>query len=67
MATHIDLPTEFTSSKCGIISYVARTFDVLGCLSSTILTMKVLYQQLWEEQLDWDDEVLDHVKQKHLT
>ena len=30
MATHVELPTRFTSTKRGIISDVARTFDVLG-------------------------------------
>ena len=33
MATHIELPDAFVSSKRGIISDVARTFDVLGWLS----------------------------------
>ena len=67
MATHIDLPSQFTSSKRGIISDVARTFDVLGWLAPTILTMKILFQQLWEEQLGWDDEVPEHFRQKHLA
>ena len=62
MATHIELPTSFASTN---ISDVARTFDVLGWLSPTILTMKLLYQQLWEEQLDWDEEIPEHFKQRH--
>ena len=57
MATHIDLPPNFVSTKRGIISDVAKTFDVLGWLAPTILLMKVLYQKLWEEQLGWDDQV----------
>ena len=67
MATHIELPTSYTSSKRGIISDVARTFDVLGWLSPSILPMKILFQQLWEEQLDWDDKVPEHFRQKHVT
>ena len=67
MATHIDLPPEVVSTKRGIISYVAKTFDVLGWLAPTILTMKVLYQQLWEEQLGWDDQVPEHYQLKHST
>ena len=67
MATHIDLPPEFLSTKRGIISDVAKTFDVLGWLAPNILTMKVLYQQLWEEQLGWDDQVPEHYQLKHST
>ena len=65
MATHIDLPKHVTSTKRGIISDVARTFDVLGWLAPSILPMKVLFQQLWEEKLGWDDPVPDRFRQKH--
>ena len=64
MATHIELPDAFVSSKRGIISDVARTFDVLGWLSPAILPMKILFQ---ERQLDWDDEVPEALKEKHAT
>ena len=57
MATHVELPVKFASTKRGIISDVARTFDVLGWLSPVILPMKLLFQRLWELKLDWDDEV----------
>ena len=63
MATSISLPTDFSSwsdfssTKRGIISDVARTFDVLGWLATTIIRMKILYQGLWEEKLDWDEVV----------
>ena len=67
MATHIDLPPNFVSTKRGIISDVAKTFDVLGWLAPTILLMKVLYQKLWEEQLGWDDQVPEHFSIKHST
>ena len=67
MVTHIDLPPNFVSTKRGIISDVAKTFDVLGWLAPTILLMKILYQQLWEEQLGWDDQVPIHYQTKHST
>ena len=65
MATHIELPTQYTSTKRGIISDVAKVFDVLGWLSPAILPMKVLFQQLWELKLDWDQPVPEQLKQKH--
>lgn len=55
MSTSLSLPTEVKSTKRGIISDVARTFDVLGWLAPTVVTMKILYQRVWEEKLAWDD------------
>ena len=66
MSTSLSLPTRFSSTKRGIISDVARTFDVLGWLAPTIVTMKVLYQQLWEEKLAWDEELPQPYVQQHL-
>ena len=40
MATHVSLPTTYVTTKRGVISDVAKTFDVLGWLSPAIL--------LWE-------------------
>ena len=65
MATHIELPVRFNSTKRGIISDVARTFDVFGWLSPVILPMKLLFQKLWELKLDWDEEVPENVREKH--
>ena len=46
MATHVELPTHYSSTKRGVVSDIALTFDVLGWLSPTILPMKLLYRQL---------------------
>ena len=48
MATHVELPSTYSSTKRGIISDIAKTFDVLGWLSPAILPMKLLYRQLWQ-------------------
>ena len=65
MATHVELPVRFASTKRGIISDVARTFDVLGWLSPVLFPMKLLFQSLWERKLDWDDEVPVILKEQH--
>ena len=65
MATHVNLPAVYASTKRGIVSDIARTFDVLGWLSPAILPMKILYRDLWKTKLDWDDEVPDHLKERH--
>ena len=44
MATCVDLPATYSSTKRGIISDVARIFDVLGWLTPVSLRMKIMYQ-----------------------
>ncbi len=65
MATHVELPATYCSSKRGIISDIARTFDVLGWVAPAILPMKLLYRQMWKEKKGWDVEASEDVKQKH--
>ena len=65
MFTHISLPTSYASTKRGIVSDIARTFDVLGWLSPAILPMKLLYRDLWKAKLDWDSEVEEDHKLRH--
>ena len=63
MFTSINLPDTYASTKRGVISDIARTFDVLGWISPVILPMKILYRDLWQTKLDWDDKV----SQEHAT
>ena len=44
MSTDVQLPVAFKSTKRGIISDVAKTFDILGWIAPVILPMKVLFQ-----------------------
>ena len=65
MFTNISLPTNYNSTKRGVISDVARTFDVLGWISPTILPMKLLYRDLWKSNTDWDDPVTSEQADQH--
>ena len=67
MSTHVNLPVTYVSTKRGIVSDIARTFDVLVWLSPAILPMKLLYRDLWKAKLDWGDEVGQQfkVKERH--
>ena len=65
MATQVDLPAVYSSTKRGVVSDVAKTFDILGWLSPVILVMKLLYRKLWQLNLDWDQEVPEDIKQQH--
>ena len=65
MFTNIGLPESFRPTKRGVISDVARTFDVLGWIAPAILPMKLLYRDLWKEGLDWDEPVSGDQTDKH--
>ena len=57
LPTSLNLPSKFLSTKRGVISDVAKTFDVLGWIAPTVICMKVMYQHLWEMKLDWDEDI----------
>jgi hypothetical protein len=42
----------FTKRK--ILSISARIFDPIGFLAPTVLLLKIIYRQLWEKNIDWD-------------
>ena len=49
-------------TKRGLVSDVAKTFDVLGWFSPSTIKVKILMQQLWEEKVDWDDPVPSRIQ-----
>ena len=53
-------------TKRGLISDVAKTFDVLGWFSPAIIKVKILFQRLWEMKVDWDDPVPSSVHEPWL-
>ena len=44
-------------TKRMLVSDVAKTFDILGWFSPTVIKVKILLQRLWEQRVDWDDQV----------
>ena len=66
MYTSISLSSSFSNTKRGVISDIARTFDVLGWISPVILPMKLLYRDLWQTKVDWDDQVSQQHAARHL-
>ncbi len=52
--TVAELPPIANITKRALVS---ETFDVLGWFSPTIIKVKILFQQLWEQKVDWDDPV----------
>ena len=66
LAVQVQLPDQFTSTKRGVASDTAKSFDVLGWLSPFMLHMKVLFQQMWKENIGWDDPLSETLTEQHL-
>ena len=64
--TITEVPSIENLTKRALVSDIAKTFDVLGWFSPTIITVKILLQRLWEEKVDWDDVVPMSVKEMWL-
>ncbi|XP_061395654.1 uncharacterized protein LOC133331269 [Musca vetustissima] len=45
--------TSFTKRE--VLSVIARLFDPLGWLAPVIITAKIFMQQLWLDEIQWDD------------
>ena len=65
MAVQVQLPETYASTKRGIVSDTARSFDVLGWLAPFILNMKVLFQQLWKQKVGWDQVPGEEIVSRH--
>ncbi|XP_036317858.1 uncharacterized protein LOC118732860, partial [Rhagoletis pomonella] len=50
-----DFPESIPSTKRGILSILARIFDLLGLLSPIVIRGKILLQEMWIKQLKWDE------------
>ncbi|XP_071057554.1 uncharacterized protein [Onthophagus taurus] len=49
-------------TKRHILSEVAKLFDPLGWLAPVVIKAKILIQELWLQELEWDQSVPDQVK-----
>ena len=65
MATHIEVSEGYSTTKRGVASDIAKTFDVLGWLSPVLLEMKTLYRSLWQQKLGWDQQIPLEQKNQH--
>ena len=49
--------------KHTLVSDIAKTFDVLGWVSPTVIKAKIFLQRLWEEKVDWYDPVPSAIRE----
>ena len=67
MSPSIHSSSSYSTTKRGIVSDVSKTYDVLGWISPTILTMKILFQTFWQEKIGWNDRVPEAGVKLHLS
>ena len=65
MSAQVQLPAQYKSTKRGIVSDTARSYDVLGWLAPFMLRMKVLFQEMWKQKVDWDTPLKDESQAQH--
>ena len=53
-------------TKRSILSATAKLFDPLGVLCPIIVPLKILFQSLCKEKVDWDSPVSDEIKEQWL-
>ncbi|XP_070075685.1 uncharacterized protein [Drosophila takahashii] len=51
------LSTETEATKRQVLSDVSRIFDPLGILAPVVVQFKILFQELWLLDLDWDSKL----------
>ena len=57
MSIALNVSGTVVPTKRGIVSDISKTFDILGWMAPSIVSMKVLYQKLWIAKIGWDDPV----------
>ena len=50
-------------TKRTLVSGIAKTFDVLGWFSPSIIKVKILLQRVWELKIGWDDLLPQNIHQ----
>ena len=56
----LDLPESIRTSTITrrvIVSFLGRVFDILGLVNPVTMNQKIIFQQKWDRDLEWGDEV----------
>jgi len=62
--TDIPLGPDAKVTKKILLSEIAKVFDPLGFLSPVIIREKILLQELWKAELQWNDDLPDQIRQQ---
>lgn len=53
--TGFEVPSDLYVTKRVVLSIIARMFDPLGFLTPFIMKAKIIFQQLWQSGVGWDE------------
>ncbi|XP_022783263.1 uncharacterized protein LOC111324045 [Stylophora pistillata] len=56
--------SKFPNTKRGILSATSSVFDPLGLAAPYVIKAKVIIQELWRRQIEWDSELPNDILQK---
>ena len=57
-----EFPETKNLTKRLLVSDIAKTFDILGWFSPSIIKIKILLQRIWELKIDWDEPLPPEIK-----
>lgn len=56
-----------TSTKRQILSEISSQFDPLGWIAPVTIKTKILFQQVWSQNMEWDDKVPEDLEKEWST
>lgn len=56
--------SEFPNTKRGILSATSSVFDPLGLAAPYVIKAKLIIQELWRRQIEWDSELPNDILQR---
>ncbi|XP_043064804.1 uncharacterized protein LOC122320702 [Drosophila ficusphila] len=59
-----DLPTEMSPTKRQVLSQIAKLFDPAGWLAPFVVCAKIFMQEIWVQELGWDDKLPSELCQR---
>lgn len=57
-----ELPDVIVPTKRSILSLVSKIYDLLGILSPIVIRCKIILQEIWLQNFDWDDVIDGNLK-----
>jgi hypothetical protein len=57
----------YNITKRKILSISAKIFNSIGFLAPTVLLLKIIYQQLWEKNIGWDQVAPEEIQRSWKT
>ena len=60
----LTIPSGLVVTKRVVLGYIARLFDPLGLASPFVITIKILFQDIWRMGNTWDEELSEEMKSR---